>query len=513
MKRRGRGTAGSAPALRPPDRHVFTVEELNQAIQTALREAFPGPVWVRGEVQRLPADAARRQHVYFELHQPAAGGAAAGFQVPVAIMSWDRQRFDLGRFLDGSDPDLRLTDKLEVCLECVVDYYPPYGKLSLKVVGVDRDFTLGRLEAQRRAVLDFLRREDLLKRQASLALPDLPLRVGLITSAGSAAEQDFLSGLRAAAIGFRVWRADCRMAGESSEPQIIAALRGLAGLRMDVIVITRGGGSRADLSWFDQQNLCAAIARCPVPVITAIGHEIDLALADLVAHAHCKTPTAAAQLLVDRVATAAARCEAAAGRTAELARAALAVARDRMRFSAHRLERRVARDVAAAREHLAGLQTGLTAASLARLARERTQHEQTRRRLALGAARSLAAAHARDLVVTRALRGDRLLAAWPRHRQALDRVAARVARLAAAALARAGRRLESLQGGARLLDPERLLARGYTMTMDAAGRPLKSAAGLRRGDALVTRFWDGQVASVVERVQRGGPETAAKEAV
>ncbi len=258
---RGRD-ADPAWAQRAAARRVYTVAELNQAIQSALREAFPGTVWVRGEIQRLPPDAARRQHVYFELHQPGAGGAgaAAGFQIPAAILGWDRQRFGLGRYLDGSDPDLRLADKLEVCLECVVDFYPPYGKLSLKVVGVDREFTLGRLEARRRAVLAWLKQEGLLERQAALALPLLPTRVGLITSRGSAAEHDFLGGLAAAPCGFTVWRADCRMQGEATEPQVTAALRGLAARGVDVIVIARGGGSRADLSWFDQQGLCAAIA-------------------------------------------------------------------------------------------------------------------------------------------------------------------------------------------------------------------------------------------------------------
>ena len=172
-----------------PDRRVFTVAELNQAIQGALRDAFPGAVWVRGEVQRLPADAARRQHVYFELHQAGAAGAAAGVQIPAAILGWDRQRVGLGRYLDGSDPDLRLADRLEVCLECVVDFYPPYGKLSLKVVGVDKEFTLGQLEARRREVLARLRERGLLERNAALPFPDLPLRVGLITAADSSASR------------------------------------------------------------------------------------------------------------------------------------------------------------------------------------------------------------------------------------------------------------------------------------------------------------------------------------
>ncbi|MBM4130441.1 exodeoxyribonuclease VII large subunit, partial [bacterium] len=130
-------------------RAVLTVRELNEQIAAALQLAFARTVWVRGEVQRLPFDAAARQHVYFELHETGRSGAAE-YAVAVAIMGWDRQKFSLGRYLDGTDSDLRLANQLEVCLECKVDFYPKFGKLTLKVVGIDPTFSLGRLEARRR---------------------------------------------------------------------------------------------------------------------------------------------------------------------------------------------------------------------------------------------------------------------------------------------------------------------------------------------------------------------------
>lgn len=102
---------GGEAAPRP----VLTVRELNEQIATALQLAFPRTVWVRGEVQRLPHDAATRQHVYFELHETGRSGAAE-YAVAVAIMGWDRQKFGLGRYLDGTDRDLRLANQLEVCL-------------------------------------------------------------------------------------------------------------------------------------------------------------------------------------------------------------------------------------------------------------------------------------------------------------------------------------------------------------------------------------------------------------
>ena len=90
-------------------RAILTIQELNLRIASAVEQGFPGPVWVRGEIQRLPADAARRKHVYFELHETSGSGAAE-FQIPAQILDWDRRRFGLARYLDGegTPTELRL---------------------------------------------------------------------------------------------------------------------------------------------------------------------------------------------------------------------------------------------------------------------------------------------------------------------------------------------------------------------------------------------------------------------
>ncbi|MFO7610705.1 MAG: exodeoxyribonuclease VII large subunit, partial [Candidatus Krumholzibacteriia bacterium] len=369
-------------------RQVLTVRQVNERISDAVAAAFPRTLWVRGEIQRLPRDAARRQHVYFELHETGTTGAAE-YQIPVSLMGWDRDRHGLGRYLDGTDPDLQLADKLEACFEVRVDYYAKFGKLSLKIVGVDKTFSLGRLEARRREVLAFLQQQGLLEANKRVPLPDLPLRVGLVTAPGSAAERDFLTGLEHSRWGFRVVAEGARMQGERVQAEVIAAMGRLLQAGVDVIVVTRGGGSRADLSWFDQQDLAVTIARCPVPVITAIGHEIDRSIADEVAHHACKTPTAAAEFLVDRVDLQAARLDEAARRLRDVVvdrledaarrldlRARLKAAAERrvltarVRVQRHgaRLQRTTGGSLAAARHRLAGRGARLGAAAATRLA-------------------------------------------------------------------------------------------------------------------------------------------------
>lgn len=504
-------------------RRIYSVQELNEAIQSALRDAFPGSVWVRGEVQRLPADAARRKHVYFELHD-TSGSGAANFQIPVALLEWDRRTFQLGQYLDGSDPDFQLRNKLEVCLECRVDFYPPFGKLSLKVIGIDKHFTLGRLEALRRKVLAFLKRENLLELNAGRPWPLLPLHVGLITAAGSAAERDFRTGLVTSPYRFVVEMISCKMQGERTEQQVTAALERLPGQGVDVIVLTRGGGSRGDLSWFDQQGIAVAIARCPVPVVTAIGHEIDRSIADIVASQSCKTPTAAAELLITKVEEVDRRLEAAsealsracgerlenAGQRLALASALagpverrLQVATISLQGRAARLEGRVARRVGNLAEVLGRQRSRLGAIAVRALTLGISAHAARSERL-------VSAARRRSLLATNQLRRlmprlvpERLLAGWPRHARRMERCQGSCRRLAGARLASARRRLADLAGKSRLLDPRRLLARGYTLTLDVAGRPLKSALAVVVGDTLQTQFQDGSVQSTVTETAGG----------
>ncbi len=478
-----------------PRGDVLTVRQLGERIQSVLKASFPGTVWVRGEIQRLPADAARRKHVYFELHETGQSGAAE-YQIPVALMDWDRRRYGLGRYLDGTDPDLQLANRIEVCLEAEVDFYPPFGKLSLKIVGVDKTFSLGRLEALRREVMAFLAERGLLEKQARLSLPELPLRIGLITSAGSAAERDFMTGIQAGGRPFRVSLRGAKMQGSQLQGEVIRALGAHVQDRVDVIVITRGGGSRADLSWFDQRDLAVAIAECPVPVITAIGHEIDRSIADLVAHHSCKTPTAAAEYLVDRVEAAADRVEAAADRVVEVcgrilndAAGRIAVERDLVWAAERRLEagRRQTRRLAALLQRR--VTSGLASMSV------RTDRMQNRLAAHAGAAVATARSRCGALAAGLGTAPGRCLHRQDERRRDLE---IRFRRGVDDLLEKKTAWLQQAEMQVRLQDPVRLLARGYTMTLNEQGRPVGRASDLAAGQKITTRFSDGEVPSIVQ---------------
>ncbi len=477
------------------ERQVLTVRQVNDAISDAIDRAFPRTIWVRGEVQRFPPDAARRKHLYFEL-QETGGSGAAEYQVAMALMGWDRQRFGLGRYVDGTDPDFQIADKIEVCLECKVDFYAKFGKISLKVVGVDKTFALGKLEARRRETLAFLTERGLLRKNASVPMPELPLKIGLITSPESAAHHDFMTGIEASGWAFDVKLRGAKMQGELLQAEVIAALNAHSKAGVQVIVITRGGGSRADLSWFDQKDLAVAIAECPFPVITAIGHEIDTSIADLVAHQSCKTPTAAAEHLVEIIDRSARRLDDAAELLIVRCTRLLDAAHRRLEV-AEQLQGRVDRVLMRARlgvQESAGLLLHRVSGNLA-AGRENLGHLAAR--LRLGASRLLVLADG-----TMQGTGPRLQRATSRLLATADNNLAvqqeRLMREAPRRIHDKDLMLGRLEEKARLLDPARLFARGYSLTSGADGTAITSSRQLAVGETISTQFADGRVRSIVQ---------------
>ena len=167
--------------------------------------------------------------------------------------------------------------------------------------GIDPRYTLGELALQRDELVRRLVAEGLYDAQSRRSLPAVPLRVGLVTSVGSAAWHDVTEELAGSGFGFQVAACDSRVQGEWAAEMVAAAVRTLGRRPLDVVLVVRGGGARADLATFDSEAVARAIASCPVPVVTGLGHEVDRSVADEVACLALKTPTACAAELVDRV--------------------------------------------------------------------------------------------------------------------------------------------------------------------------------------------------------------------
>ncbi len=162
-------------------------------------------------------------------------------------------------------------------------------------------FTLALLLTERDRVLSLLAADGLLDRNRTRPVATVPLRIGLATSEGSAAMADFVDELRASGFSWQIVAVHVPVQGRDADRLIANAIDTLAANDVDAVALVRGGGSRLDLSTFDSELIGRAIARSTVPVFTGIGHEIDVSVADMVAHTSFKTPTACAAAIVDRV--------------------------------------------------------------------------------------------------------------------------------------------------------------------------------------------------------------------
>ncbi len=276
---------------------TWRVSELTMAVDAALAVCFPDEVWVRGEVSSLRR--ASSGHVYFDLVEPGENGSHPRAKLAVALFATDKA--SVNATLRRAGDAVRMTDGVEIRLRARVAVYGAQGQLQLKMTAIDPAYTLGQMADQRQRTLRQLAAEGLLEANARLVLAPRPWRIGLVTSVGSAAEADFLHELDASGLAFEVVVVDARVQGRDAARSVAAALARLAaGQPVDVVALVRGGGARTDLAAFDELDLARAVARCPVPVMTGIGHEIDSSVADQVAQLAHKTPTACAAHLVER---------------------------------------------------------------------------------------------------------------------------------------------------------------------------------------------------------------------
>jgi exodeoxyribonuclease VII large subunit len=251
------------------------VGELTRLLRAQVEPRFKD-VWVAGEVASL-----RRQssgHIYFTLKDDEAA---------ISAVVWSSQARRL---------PFALEEGLEVVVRGFLEIYPPHGKYQLVVQEVEpRGAGAQALLLQQ--IKERLQRDGLLDPSRKRPLPFLPRRVGVATSPTGAALRDFLRVLHGRHPDLPVLVAPCRVQGESAAAMVASAVRALCRAGCDVIVVTRGGGSQDDLAAFNDERLARAIAACPVPVVSAVGHEVDVTVADLVADVRAATPTHAAQLV------------------------------------------------------------------------------------------------------------------------------------------------------------------------------------------------------------------------
>lgn len=276
------------------------LSELNGLVKKAVGEAFIAPVWVIGEISELKTN--RSGHCYLNLIEKEQNGDAIVAQARATIWSYT---YRMLRPFFESTTGQQLTEGLKVLLSVSVEFHELYG-YSLNIRDIDPTYTLGDMARRRREIIARLQSEGVAEMNKELDLPLVPQKIAIISSSTAAGYQDFIDQLtnNPAGYHFDLKLFPAIMQGNQAESSIIGALEQIYLYEnfFDAVVIIRGGGSQADLSCFDNYNLAYFITQFPLPVITGIGHEKDDSIVDMVAHTRLKTPTAVAEFLISGVA-------------------------------------------------------------------------------------------------------------------------------------------------------------------------------------------------------------------
>jgi len=276
---------------------TYSLFELNEYLRRVLALNVPDALWVRCEIASCNES---RGHYFLALLEKASeeGEIIAEAEAVLWQNVYRKLRRSLGRELDAV-----LQEGMEVKLKMRVELHERYG-LKMMVEDVDPAYTLGQLELQRQRTLQELERQQLLRKNAQLSLPLVPQRIAVFTSERAAGWQDFREQLQENPYGyhFHTQLFSSAVQGLSVRAEMVEQFRKIKQQQQDfdAVIIIRGGGARLDLAAFDDLELCKAIATCPLPVLTGIGHDIDESVADRVAHTALKTPTAAADFLIQR---------------------------------------------------------------------------------------------------------------------------------------------------------------------------------------------------------------------
>ena len=279
----------------------ISLQLLQELIKGALEDNFDRLLWVRAEILDLSVNASG--HCYLTLVEKDE--VTSNIVAKAQAIIWAYTFRTLRPFFETTTGE-KLQAGMKVLLQVRVQYSMVYG-LSLIVSNIDPNYTVGSTALERQKILDRLEKEGMMEMNRSLQLPSLPRRFAIISAETAAGYGDFMRHLHDNGLGykFRTELFSAPMQGSDAPAGIIAALDRVAERcrDFDAVLIIRGGGSNFDLACFDDYDLAVNIAQYPLPVLTAIGHERDCHVADLVAHTYLKTPTALADYFVDIFAT------------------------------------------------------------------------------------------------------------------------------------------------------------------------------------------------------------------
>lgn len=429
---------------------VYSVLELNNTVKKLIRMDFPDYVWVCGEIQDL------RDRGTINLNLVQKHPEANEIMAQVSAVIFENVKPQITKRIKEANGAFELKKDIEVKLLCKVDLYVKTGKFSLTVFDIDTVYTLGKMAQSRQKIIEELKAKGLLERNKLIEMPKIPLKIALITAPDSAAYHDVLDEFKKSKYGFRVYVYECYMQGKLVESDVTSALNffnNLSSDELDVIIIARGGGSTADLSWFDNKKIAETVAMLKFPLISAIGHEINTSITDMVAHTFVKTPTKGAQFIVDRV------------------REFI----DSLTNIEDRIVSGVENFLGDSKKEL-GLVTAKCESSSMRYFQLHKEELASKKVNIFNFAKKLLSVRFQELLGNSDIFKLKLNTLFSGSRETIEHIESKV----------------------RLLDPKNVLKRGYSITLKDS-KPIKSIDDINENDIIKTVLYDGSVSSKVEK--------------
>ena len=281
-----------------PPMSPLKLSELNRFIQQVLSLEFSDTYWVVAEISECRE--ASNGHCYLELvekDEEKAGSFTAKARANIWRNSWQLIKLNFAR-----ETGRNLVAGLKILAEVSVQFHEVYG-FSLTIHDIDSTYTLGEQQKKRQMILQQLEEDGVLTLNKELELPAVIQRIAVISAAGAAGFGDFMNQLEQSGFNFQTRLFPATMQGTLVAESVINALDLIAADQeeWDVVVLIRGGGATSDLDGYENYDLAANVAQFPLPILTGIGHERDDTVIDFIAHNRCKTPTAVAAFLIERM--------------------------------------------------------------------------------------------------------------------------------------------------------------------------------------------------------------------
>lgn len=474
----------------------LTLYELQQQVKGTLDDAFALPVWIKAEISEITTN--RSGHCYLDLIETESGTDSVIARVRATIWSYT---FRMLKPYFETTTGQPFTQGLKILVQAKVEYHEVFG-LSLNIRDIDPVYTMGDMARQRREIIRKLQDDGIFDMNKELELPVVSQRIAIISSPTAAGLQDFLDQLHQNPHQFVFYTKlfPAVMQGVEAPLSVMNALDLIYEYEhlFDAVVIIRGGGAQIDLACFDNYDLASHVAQFPLPVITGIGHDKDDTVTDMVAHTRMKTPTAVAEFLISGALQFSQQLAELESHFIELVNDQLNSNKERLTDAADQLKALVNKLITAQQNRL-----NIAQIQLANQTGSFLRKRQNDLKLLTTAAKNKTSRFVSKQNHLLDQTGNQLKYSFRNQmikRESQLKQLQNMAKLFSLETIRSEKKnLSTIQEKLRLVDPQNILKRGYSMTL-LNGKIVKSVNQLNEGDRLETKLSDGTVESIIEKI-------------